>query len=83
MADDLPGVEIYAKAEFFNPGGSVKDRAGLNMIVEGEQLALVMDMVAFIVDDERRNSARRNAHAAGAWVREAASAYAAKHSATA
>jgi NADH:ubiquinone oxidoreductase subunit 6 (subunit J) len=34
--DDLPGVEIYAKAEFFNPGGSVKDRAGLNMILEGE-----------------------------------------------
>jgi len=34
--EDLPGVEIYAKAEFFNPGGSVKDRAGLNMILEGE-----------------------------------------------
>src|SRR5437016_12044097 len=33
----FPGVEIYAKAEFFNPGGSVKDRAGLNMIVEGER----------------------------------------------
>jgi cysteine synthase B len=35
--EDLPGVEIYAKAEFFNPGGSVKDRAGLNMIQEGER----------------------------------------------
>jgi len=34
---DLPGVEIYAKGEFFNPGGSVKDRAGLNMILEGER----------------------------------------------
>src|SRR5580704_9761050 len=34
---DLPGVEIYAKAEFFNPGGSVKDRAGLNMILDGER----------------------------------------------
>ena len=33
---DLPGVEIYAKAEFFNPGGSVKDRAALNMIQDGE-----------------------------------------------
>jgi S-sulfo-L-cysteine synthase (O-acetyl-L-serine-dependent) len=33
---DLPGVEIYAKAEYFNPGGSVKDRAGLKMILEGE-----------------------------------------------
>src|SRR6201982_640683 len=34
---DFPGVEIYAKAEFFNPGGSVKDRAGLNMILDGER----------------------------------------------
>ena len=33
----MPGVEIYAKAEFFNPGGSVKDRAGLNMILDGER----------------------------------------------
>src|SRR5258707_4082236 len=37
MAADLPGVEIHAKAEFFNPGGSVKDRAGLNMILDGER----------------------------------------------
>ncbi|HUI30524.1 MAG TPA: cysteine synthase family protein [Candidatus Acidoferrales bacterium] len=29
-------VEIFAKAEWFNPGGSVKDRAALNMIVEAE-----------------------------------------------
>src|SRR3984893_8299912 len=35
---ELPGVEILAKAEFFNPGGSVKDRAGLNMVLEGERL---------------------------------------------
>jgi cysteine synthase B len=35
--EDIPGVEIYAKGEFFNPGGSVKDRAGLNMILEGER----------------------------------------------
>lgn len=34
---EFPGVEIYAKAEFFNPGGSVKDRAGRNMILEGER----------------------------------------------
>lgn len=37
MTEDLPGIEIYGKAEFFNPGGSVKDRAGLNMITEGEK----------------------------------------------
>ncbi len=37
LDSELPGVEIYAKAEFFNPGGSVKDRAGLNMILDGER----------------------------------------------
>ena len=31
------GVAIYAKAEFMNPGGSVKDRPALNMILEGER----------------------------------------------
>src|SRR6266853_6101562 len=34
---ELTGVEIYAKAEFFNPGGSVKDRAALNMVLDGER----------------------------------------------
>jgi S-sulfo-L-cysteine synthase (O-acetyl-L-serine-dependent) len=31
--DVPPGVELYAKAEYFNPGGSVKDRAALRMIM--------------------------------------------------
>src|SRR3954453_22975813 len=31
-----PGVELYAKAEWQNPGGSVKDRAAARMIIEGE-----------------------------------------------
>src|ERR1700761_1469846 len=30
-------VPVFAKAEFFNPGGSVKDRAALNMIRRGEE----------------------------------------------
>jgi cysteine synthase B len=30
-------VEVYAKAEYFNPGGSVKDRPALSMILEGER----------------------------------------------
>ncbi len=34
---DLPAVEIYAKAEYFNPGGSVKDRPALSMVLDGEQ----------------------------------------------
>ena len=38
MAAHLPqSVEIYAKAEWFNPGGSIKDRAALEMIEEGER----------------------------------------------
>lgn len=32
-----PGVEILGKAEFLNPGGSVKDRPGLSMILDGER----------------------------------------------
>ncbi len=34
---DKPGVEIYAKAEWFNPGGSVKDRAALRIIEDAER----------------------------------------------
>ena len=35
---DLPvGVEVFAKAEYLNPGGSVKDRPALWMILEGER----------------------------------------------
>jgi cysteine synthase B len=37
----LPGIEIYGKAEYFNPGGSVKDRPALNMILEGEKAGLL------------------------------------------
>ena len=32
-----PQVEVYAKLEFFNPGGSVKDRPARRMIEDGEQ----------------------------------------------
>ncbi len=31
---DLPGVELWAKCEFANPGGSVKDRAAYRIIVD-------------------------------------------------
>ena len=34
---ESPGVELYAKAEWQNPGGSVKDRAAARMILEGER----------------------------------------------
>jgi cysteine synthase B len=38
ITEDLPfGVEVFAKAEYLNPGGSVKDRAALSMILDGER----------------------------------------------
>ena len=37
IAAEFPGVEILAKAEYFNPGGSVKDRAASNMVLDGER----------------------------------------------
>jgi cysteine synthase B len=37
MIKHLKRVQIFAKAEWFNPGGSVKDRAGLRIIKDGER----------------------------------------------
>lgn len=37
VAASAAPVEVYAKAEWYNPGGSVKDRAALNMILDGER----------------------------------------------
>jgi cysteine synthase B len=38
VARDLPEtIEVYAKAEHLNPGGAVKDRAALAMILAGEK----------------------------------------------
>ncbi len=39
--EQYPEVEVYAKAEWFNPGGSVKDRAALAMVEDGEQRGLL------------------------------------------
>jgi S-sulfo-L-cysteine synthase (O-acetyl-L-serine-dependent) len=35
VAREFPNIEFYAKAEWFNPGGSVKDRPALSMIQAG------------------------------------------------
>src|SRR2546426_11020820 len=42
VARGLPvGVEVLVKAEHLNPGGSVKDRAAMAMILDGERLGLL------------------------------------------
>jgi cysteine synthase B len=52
---DHPGLEVYAKAEWFNPGGSVKDRAALAMIEDGERRgALTRDRI--IIDSTSGNT---------------------------
>ena len=38
---ELTGCTILGKAEFLNPGGSVKDRAGLYMILDAEKRGLL------------------------------------------
>lgn len=35
IACDLPGIQILGKAEWLNPGGSVKDRAASNIVSQG------------------------------------------------
>src|ERR687883_180891 len=40
-ASELTGCEILGKAEFLNPGGSVKDRAGLYIILDAEKRGLL------------------------------------------
>lgn len=42
VAPDLPpDVQVYAKAEWYNPGGSVKDRPALWMLRDGERRGLL------------------------------------------
>jgi cystathionine beta-synthase len=40
IADDLP-CTVLGKVEFFNPGGSVKDRIGVSMIEDAEEKGLI------------------------------------------
>ena len=52
---EFPDLEVYAKAEWFNPGGSVKDRAALAMIEDGEKRgALTRDKT--IIDSTSGNT---------------------------
>src|SRR5262249_4869639 len=37
IATEFPNVQLLAKAEWYNPGGSVKDRAAFNIVKEGRR----------------------------------------------
>jgi cysteine synthase B len=37
LTSDLPGVALLGKAEWYNPGGSVKDRAAANIVAEARR----------------------------------------------
>src|SRR5271157_4449851 len=37
LTTHLPGVTLLGKAEWYNPGGSVKDRAAANIVAEGRR----------------------------------------------
>ena len=41
IAREVEPVQVYAKAEWYNPGGSVKDRAALSMVLDGERRGLL------------------------------------------
>ena len=52
---EFPEVEFYAKAEWSNPGGSVKDRPAMNIILEAERAGL-MSKEKTLVDSTSGNT---------------------------
>src|SRR6266478_7762797 len=52
---ELTGCEILGKAEFMNPGGSVKDRAALGIIEDAEERG-VLEPGATIVEGTAGNT---------------------------
>jgi cysteine synthase B len=52
---EFPEVEFYAKAEWTNPGGSVKDRPAMNIILEGERAGL-MSKEKVLIDSTSGNT---------------------------
>jgi cysteine synthase B len=41
LIHEVPGVALLGKAEWYNPGGSVKDRAAANIVTEGRRAGLL------------------------------------------
>jgi cystathionine beta-synthase len=52
---DLGGAEVLAKLEFFAPGGSVKDRAALAMVLDAEKRGL-LESGAIVVEASAGNT---------------------------
>jgi cysteine synthase B len=45
---EVPGVRLFAKAEWFNPGGSVKDRAAASIIAQAEASGRLKEGVSLL-----------------------------------
>jgi len=61
---EVPGVELWAKLEWCNPGGSVKDRAALGIVRDGVSRGLVGPGTARILIDATSG----NTGIAYAWI---------------
>lgn len=53
---EAKNANLLAKLEFFNPGGSVKDRIGLNMIQEAENQGLISPDKTTIIEPTSGNT---------------------------
>jgi cysteine synthase B len=55
VAASAPGVEVYVKLEFMNPGGSVKDRPAMRMMLDAiEDVRLTQDRI--LIDSTSGNT---------------------------
>jgi S-sulfo-L-cysteine synthase (O-acetyl-L-serine-dependent) len=62
---ETPGVELWAKCEFLNPGGSVKDRAAYQMIRDALRTGALKPGQT-IIDSTSGNTGDAYAHIGGA-----------------
>ncbi|MCR2822778.1 cysteine synthase A [Lederbergia panacisoli] len=53
---DPTGAEVYIKLESFNPGGSVKDRAAINMIEQAEKTGKLIPGKSTIIEPTSGNT---------------------------
>src|SRR5437870_10761631 len=60
---EFPNVEFCAKAEWFNPGGSVKDRPALSMIQAGLASG-ALQRGKTIIDADRKSTRLNSSHVA-------------------